>query len=109
VGDYVQENGELAPISFHFEIIVDSDEVQDKTGELECHVQREARVRCAHARTIYQVGSEGGSEGCPKKIDTDSNPTIEIVGHSRNSDVMIDAIQRFCFESIFRPISPDRN
>jgi hypothetical protein len=96
-----------SPIRLYFEIVEDSDKVQNHGAELCSHIQRQASVGCTNGLSVNKDGCQANTEKVSQEIDTQRDPSIEIICHSSHANVVVNAFQGFRLKSLLRSISTD--
>ena len=71
------------------------------------HVQREASVGRPSLASVHEVGRKASSEESTKRLDTDGDPTVQVVERARRADVLLDAAVRLRPELLLRTVSTD--
>ena len=72
------------------------------------HVQGETGARRPCAATIDKVCSQARSEQCAEGLNTDGDPTVEVVEGSGSADILVDPAIRLLSELVLRTICADR-
>ena len=100
-------DGKSVPVGMDFELVVYSHEPDDHRAKLKGHVQRETDVGRAERLADEKICRQTGGKCSSEQVDSDTNPTIEVVGRSRYPSEVVDALQRFLLEELLGTISAD--